>query len=386
MPAGYLWLIAPPWAGKTALVAVVCTTGRPPSVDVVAYFLSRREGEADSNRFLAAVVPQLAYLFDEDQPVPGLHQFRALWYRAAERAETTGRHLLLVVSGLDEELRLRGVPGVSSLLPAHLGANAHVLITSRPDPPLESEVPPGHPLRAADTVRLKPFASAGDRAEMAKHEMDDLLHGDDADLAAEVLGVLTAAAGALTIDDLATLTADLVPTTPAWSRQVDRFVATLVAAGCLQPTGPPDRRRYQFAHSSLLSYAKDHEWLRHPDYRHRIDRWADKWRDAGWPVPAGEDGNTPRYLLDGYPVILKDRPQRLAALASDVGWVVAAVATVGVIGSWRTCLPPNPSVRLSPRRRRYSRRCGLRRTICVRRNRSTNPVTCCASCACRPPD
>ena len=41
--------------------------------------------------FLAVVVPQLAYLLEEDPPVAELHQFRALWQRAAQRAEADDR-------------------------------------------------------------------------------------------------------------------------------------------------------------------------------------------------------------------------------------------------------------------------------------------------------
>ena len=87
----YRWLKGEAWSGKTALVAEAITAARPPSVDVVAYFLSRRESDADSNRFLAAVVPQLAYALDENSPVPSKDEFRALWSRAASRAAETGR-------------------------------------------------------------------------------------------------------------------------------------------------------------------------------------------------------------------------------------------------------------------------------------------------------
>jgi hypothetical protein len=127
----YRWLTGEAWAGKTALIAEAVTTARPQSVDVVAYFLSRHEGDADSNRFLAAVVPQLAYLLRVDLPDPGLTQFRSLWERATGRAAATGRHTLLVVDGLDEDLRPAGLPSVASLLPSQAGARAHVLVTSR---------------------------------------------------------------------------------------------------------------------------------------------------------------------------------------------------------------------------------------------------------------
>ena len=327
---GYRWLTGGAWAGKTALVAEAATAALPPSVDVVAYFLSRREANADSNRFLVAVVPQLAYLLDEDPPVPDLVQFRALWSRAAGRAAATDRHLLLVVDGLDEDLRPTGLPSVASLLPAFAGGRAHVLVTSRPY--LEPDVPVGHPLSTAFPVPLEASPDAADLADRARNEIEDLLHGEDQDLAADVLGVLTAAAGPLAIDDLAALTGDLAPAAPAWSRLIDRLV-TEKAARSLQPAGPADRRRYQFAHASLLEQAQSDpslRILRHPDYRHRIERWAEQWREAGWPVPATGDGATPRYLLDEYPATLKNQPLQLAALAGDVGWVASALQTVGV--------------------------------------------------------
>ena len=309
-------------------MAEIITAALPPSVDAVSYFLSRREADADSSRFLTAVVPQLAYLLGDDSPVPDLHEFRALWYRAADRAAATGRHLLLVVDGLDEDLHPQGLPSVASLLPAHGEPSAHVLVTSR----LAPDVPAGHPFHGACPVALEGSPAARHLADLARQEIDDLLHGGNQDLAADVLGVLTAAAGPLAIDDLATLTANLTPATPSWFRQVDRLV-TEQAARSLQPTGPADRRRYQFVHDSLLERAQTDQSLRilrHPDYRSRIHRWADTWREAGWPVPAGADGATPRYLLDEYPSTLKDKPQRFMALVSDIGWLAAALQTVGV--------------------------------------------------------
>jgi hypothetical protein len=272
------------------------------------------------------VVPQLAYLLDKEPPVPDAHQFRDLWKRATDRAAASGRHLLLVVDGLDEDLHPQGLPRVASLLPAQAGTRAHVLVTSRPH--FEPDVPVGHPLNTAPPVTLDPFPGAEHLAYLARQEIDDLLDSEDQDLAAEVLGVLTAAAGALAIDDLATLTADLAPVTPAWARQVDRVV-TGKAARSLQPVGD----RYQFAHGSLLEQTQTAESLRalrHPDYRRRIYRWAEKWQAAGWPALAGEEGMTPRYLLDEYPATLAAQPQRLAALLSDGGWLAAVEQTVGV--------------------------------------------------------
>jgi hypothetical protein len=68
-PEDYRWLAGGAWAGKTSLLAEA-VMALPEQTDVVCYFLSRREAEADSSRFLAAVVPQLAYLLEEDPPLP----------------------------------------------------------------------------------------------------------------------------------------------------------------------------------------------------------------------------------------------------------------------------------------------------------------------------
>ena len=130
-----------------------------------------------------------------------------MWEQAADRAAQSGRHLLLVVDGLDEDLHPPGSPSVASLLPTLAGAHAHVLVTSRPHPDLPDDVPDGHPLRVTP-VQLDPFKGAQELADLAKKEIDDLTHGDDTDLAVDVLGLLTAAAGPLSLSDLVALRSD----------------------------------------------------------------------------------------------------------------------------------------------------------------------------------
>jgi Trypsin-like peptidase domain len=156
--AGYRWLVGGAYAGKTALLFEAVTAGLPDEVDVVCYFLSRRASDADSSRFLAAVVPQLAYLCELDPPVADRDHFYALWARATERAAETGRPLLLVVDGLDEDIRPTGLPSVASLLPTLVAGRGHVLVASRPHPELPIDVADGHPLtRPSIRVDLKPF-------------------------------------------------------------------------------------------------------------------------------------------------------------------------------------------------------------------------------------
>ena len=276
--------------------------------------------------------------------LPDLHQFRALWQRAAERAGAEGRHLLLVVDGLDEDLRPPGLPSVAALLPAAAGGRAHVLVSSRPHPELPADIPAGHPLRHARPVLVEPFSGAQELAVLARQEIDDLLRRDDDGLAADVLGLLTAAAGPLAVRDLAAMTV-AAPQSAALARRIRRLVTTS-AARSLQTAGLAGGDRYQFAHESLLAYAQADDDLNDPDFRRRIHQWAERWRAAGWPAPAGGEKGTPRYLLDTYPATLTQDPQRLAQLASDIGWVEAAIASAGVdavLADLRRAAAANPA-------------------------------------------
>jgi WD40 repeat protein len=331
---GYRWLVGGPFAGKTALLYEALTAGLPDEVDVVCYFLSRRASDASSPQFLAVVVPQLAYLCGEDALAADVSrikdQYYQLWQRAALRAEMTGRHLLLAVDGLDEDTRAAESPSVASLLPSPAGDHTHVLVTSRERPELPADVPDEHQLRATRPVPLTPSKDATKLADLARQEIDDLTHGPDADLAVEILGLLTAAAGPLSIRDLATLVYDGKGTpSAAQTRHVRRLVDER-AARSLERVGEAANARYQFAHYSLLEYAQANEELRDPEYRERIHRWAEHWRDAGWPTAADVATGTPRYLIDTYAGTLAGDPGRLTALVGDVGWVATAIPVAGV--------------------------------------------------------
>jgi WD40 repeat protein len=328
-PPGYRWLVGGAYAGKTALLYEAVTAGLPDDVDVVCYFLSRRASDADSSRFLAAVVAQLAYLCELDPPVADRDQFYALWRQAAERAAEVGRPLLLVVDGLDEDIRPAGLPSVASLLPTLVDGQAHVLVASRPHPELPIDVPDGHPLTPPNIrVDLKPFKGAEKLAELARQEIYDLTHGADADTAVDVLGLLTAAAGPLSVRDLAALSNDLASPSAAHSRRIRRLV-TEQAARSLEPIGPAEQARYQFAHLSLLEYAQATEELSDSEYGSRIHQWAERWRDRGWPTSRDVSESTPRYLFDSYPGIFASESSRLAALVSDVGWIDVAIQWMG---------------------------------------------------------
>ena len=349
-PAGYRWLVGGAYAGKTALLFEAVTTALPDEVDVVCYFLSRRASDADSSRFLAAVVPELAYLCEVDPPAPDRDQFYDLWTRASERAGETGRPLLLVVDGLDEDIQPPGLPSVASLLPTLMEGRAHVLVTSRPHPDLPVDVPDGHPLTSPSIrVDLTPFEGAKRLADLARREIYSLTHGADADTAVGVLGLLTAAAGPLSVRDLAFLANDLASPSSAQSMRVRRLV-TEQAARSLEPIGSAEQPRFQFAHFALLEYAQATEELGDPEYRNRLHRWAGQWRDRDWLTSLDAAESTPRYLLDSYPGTLTSEPSRLVELVSDAGWVDVALQSMGAdrvvadLGRAAAASPAEPAV------------------------------------------
>ena len=292
----------------------------------MAYFLTRPTGDADRERFLAAVVPQLAWLLGTDPPSAlDEHVFRQLWEQAAQRAADAGRQLLLIVDGLDEDLRPGG-HSVAGWLPGRLpGLPARVLVASRLYPRLPDDVDPAHPLAALAPDKLYTLPDSPHAArlrELADQEITQLLRRAGDDLALDVLGLLTAARGGpLALADLATLTGSR-----PWKV---RRVLDGEAARTLQQVGPADTPRYTFAHETLLARCQQQD-VGDPDHARRIDEWAATWRDRGWPTARDGEQGTPLYLLDRYPRTLYGDPPRLAALAGDVGWVTAAIRTLGV--------------------------------------------------------
>ncbi|MGO9959763.1 MAG: hypothetical protein ACLP50_27930 [Solirubrobacteraceae bacterium] len=323
---GYRWEVGGPWAGKTALLSHFVAAA-PGEVDVVAYFLVRRQADADSARFLSVANQELAWLLDEDPPsrAEAADVFRDLWARATERAERADRHLLLVVDGLDEDLSsAKGLPSVASLLPAAAGGRTHVLVASRPYPELPGDVDLDHPLRTAKHV-LAESGAAKALAARAWEELRSLLRSAQREdhamlaLAREVVAVLSAARGPLAAKDLADLT------------DCDRFDLDEVlgdyVARILQPIADNGNRRYGFAHETLAE-ASERFFEQHGSSqqdRQKLDAWADHYASLGWPA-----SDTPSYLFDAYPNLLATDAERLGSLYASFSYLEAAITRVGV--------------------------------------------------------
>jgi hypothetical protein len=362
---GYLWVCGTPWAGKTALLAeAVQALSAEKNQDVIAYFLIARESQASREQFLSAVTDQLAWLLDTSPPaVADVHTFRDLWARAARRAEKAERaddeeygedekvprRLLLVVDGLDEDLRPGG-HSIAALLPTeHLGQHARVLVSARPHPDIPPDVDPEHPLRTARILNLTESPHATVIRSRAEQEIGAVLSATvdssaaNRDLAFDILGLLTAAVGALSVEDIMVIL-------NASRRDIRAFLANR-AARSVELTGAPREERYAFAHQALLDSC-----IAHPDlggehgYMTRIRDWAATWKDRGWPNTYDAASSTPTYLLDSYPAALARSglpaaPEALAGLVADERWIETALTRVGsqlVLAALHSAIELNP--------------------------------------------
>lgn len=340
---GYRLLVGQEYAGKTALLAELVTTRLPQEVDVVSYFVSRSQGHADRELFLAAVVQQLAEILGKTTVSEQLPlEFSALWQEAAQRASQKERHLLLVVDGLDEDLSPPGSPSIGRLLPSAVAGlanprshRAHVLVSNRLNFPLPGDIPHNHPLRKAEPIELKPHAEASGYEELAKEEIHSLKGiGPEAK---RFLAVLAAAAGPLGMEDLRELTG-------LSEDAVDELIEKMQRS--LRTSGSGDARRYAFAGNSLLQGAQADSDLKISRYREAIYKWADRWRRR-WQQDQETAAEVPLYLLDAYPKTLGSDPQRRAALVSDAGWVYAAIEKITVdlvLAELRTCVAAAPDL------------------------------------------
>ncbi|SMD24002.1 trypsin-like peptidase domain-containing protein [Lentzea albidocapillata] len=303
----YLWWQAGPWAGKSALLAWFALHP-PDGVDVVSFFVTGRwAGQSDSDAFTEAVLDQLAALVGEppefamEAPARRGHLLRLLNTAAARSAES-GRTLLLVVDGLDEDTgRVVGRASIANLLPRRPPPGLRVLVASRPYPDLPDDIPGDHPLRTIVPRPLPESPYARNLEGEAKHELATLLGtpGPQRD----VLGLITASGGGLTQSDLEELTGrPFYELDALFSGVLGRSVAVTASEHvCL------------FTHDTLREQAERAYGAGLAAYRAKLHEWADSHRVLGWTE------HTPIYLLRGYPKLLAalGDAQRLAACALD---------------------------------------------------------------------
>ncbi|WP_086706421.1 hypothetical protein [Streptomyces antimycoticus] len=309
--------VAPAWSGKTALMAQF-VLHPPQGVDVLAFFITARAaGRSDRTAFLAALQGQLReYLCDVDVDCASQGQFLDALERAADRASAEGRRLVLVVDGLDEDTGVESASSgysIAALLPRVPPSGLRIVVASRPNPPVPSDVLENHPLHSAYINHLlAPSPAAQAHQKAAERDLHALLTGGG--LGREVAYLIAAANGGLSAQDLA----DLIGEVSAW--EVEEVLGgSLGRSFQHRPTqwpAPGDQPAHliSFAHQELQQGAvKRISRAALERYRARVHAFTDAWHEAGWPP------DTPEYALVGYPQMLRNLADttRLTALATD---------------------------------------------------------------------
>ncbi|MEV6164621.1 hypothetical protein AB0L71_22370 [Streptomyces sp. NPDC052052] len=344
---GYLTLVAPPWAGKTAFLAAWVMSHVPEDTDVIAFFVRQGTEAQNSDDFKRTVTRQLAQLagrkagHGQDAPTT----LASLCEQAAEKSVARGRKLLLVLDGLDEDTGAGGSMGsIASLLPQRLIPGLTVLISMRPYPPLPSDVYSGHPLRKAEQIpAFRPSPEAIVLRDTAFQELKRLFE-DSQGPGREALGFLTLATrGGLGYEDLAELISSGNRIEPL---PYDLEVQLRSVAG--RVLGPEDLApdTFTLAHTTLHSTARTRLGKRRlADLAARMDTWADDYRANNWPE------TSPAFLLQHYPELVRSRGdldryvdftldhRRLLRLA-DLGRADLAIASLEQVTRTR----PTPAV------------------------------------------
>lgn len=313
----YLWWQAGPWAGKSALLASFATA-RLGGVDVVSFFItSRVSGEADSDAFLMAMIEQLRALTgltgDALATAGGRRgQFLDLLRVAGEQSERSGRRVVVVVDGLDEDAGLDPAAGrrpIIALLPRQPPPGVRFVVASRPHRSLLEHVRADHPLARLEPLHLSASPHAEDIEVAARDELWQILSGGPAQR--DLIGIITASGGGLTLKNLEQLTGQL-------SFELEMMISGLSGRSLRDRYGSadihPDRPRvFLFAHETLRELAEQQLGAGLPAYRDRIHQWAEAFEAGGWPA------DTPGYLFRGYPRLLSALGDlsRLTACALD---------------------------------------------------------------------
>ena len=314
----YMWWQAPAWAGKSALMSWF-VLHPPPGVRVVSFFITARyKGQDNRGAFTDAVMEQLADLLIEPMPVyltettREPHLLRML-SQAAAKCQEQDQQLVLVVDGLDEDRGVTTGPevySIAALLPVRPPTGLRIIVAGRPEPPIPADVPDDHPLRDPAIVRVlaKSQSAVVVKADMQR-ELKRLLHGTQAEQ--DLLGLVTAAGGGLSAEDLEELTG-------LSGYEIEETLRAVVGrtfssrASLWQPGAAP--LVYVLGHEELQKTATRYLGkTRLEKYRERLHTWAEDYRQRGWPP------GTPEYLLRGYFHMLdaaRDIP-RLVACATD---------------------------------------------------------------------
>lgn len=310
--APYAWWLGEAWAGKTALMAAFAAECEAAAeVEVVSFFVNARlASESTSAAMTSALVAQLYDIVATNLPEQAERFVGADWSvllcEAAALVSRSGRRLLMLVDGLDEDRGAAvgsGMRSIAEILPAVVHDGLRVLVTSRPDYRLPDTVPGHHPLKACRPRYLRQTPFTADIEQRARLELNQLLNGSHAERTA--LGLVAASGGGLASADLASIARLPWPTLQEMFGGV--FGRTVVRRDV------EGVERVLFAHEALHAQAASEIGPDLTGCRQSVIDWARRYAERHWPQ------ETPRYLLRDYPSMLRAASQRdeLVRLATD---------------------------------------------------------------------
>lgn len=311
---GYLSLVAPPWAGKSAFLATFVTTYEADDMDFIAYFVRWGHGTDNAAHFRKVMIEQLSqHARGTPSDATDEATLLTLYKEASQKSVALGRHLLLVIDGLDEDAgECRRRQSIASLLPPQPYPGLRVLVSRRWHPPLPGDVRQDHPLRHAEQIpRFRPSPEAGVLRQTANDDLAALFE-DTRGWVRDFLGYLTLADGGLSVTELDDLLQYCGHTTELMPADLERLLHSVAG----RVFGPEDLEpdTLVLAHKEL--YAATEKGLgprKLAELTRHLHTWADRHRAAGWP------DSTPAYLLHHYPELLweGDDLDRCRAFALD---------------------------------------------------------------------
>ncbi|WP_380284834.1 hypothetical protein [Kitasatospora purpeofusca] len=314
--SGYLSLVGPPWAGKTALLATFAATCTLPDTDLVAYFVRWKTGSDTARYFRDTMIRVLSGHVGKRPASRDTGTLLELYDAAARKSVECGRKLLLLIDGLDEDaVGTRDgqiEESIASLLPPRPYPGLVVLVSRRRHPPLPDDVPSDHPLRDAYPITgIRPSPEAAVLRGVVRRDLEVLLR-DSGAWGREIVGFLAVAGGGLTEPALMQLVGtgghDDMPIPYDLAMRLHSVAGRGV---CLEDLEPDE---FVLAHKDL--YREALAGLGSPmcsALLHRLHAWADGFREEGWPA------TTPGYLLHRYLDLLArtDDVERRAAFTLD---------------------------------------------------------------------
>jgi len=295
---GYFSVEAEAYTGKSALLSWFFQHP-PKDIWIVGYFLIRRIGKASSEQFEKAIKLQLIniiLLSSIEKQYNKLEEktIVQLLEEATEVAQNFEKKLVLVVDGLDEEVKTNyGKQCVLDLLPRENIFNLIIILSCRPNPDVFDNLESDHAAKKRKIYNLSQSQYVKDIQIKAQAELQELYEDEKFK---KIIALLAVSRGALTISDLYMLTNEIywIDIKNILSGFKGRIFMTITPeSGVTMMEGK--EKGYTFAHDTLQEQAlNDLVGSNANLYVEMLNRWCENYQEQKWPL------ETPIYLITDY--------------------------------------------------------------------------------------